>query len=489
MTLLELIKQNPKIHGENGYINSIRKKITSEPISDITDAQGHQYVDLVMEGGTVWGLALIGYTYTLEQAGIRFLNLAGTSAGSINAMILAVLGQSSSPKSEKLLEIFDKMDLKSFVDGGTLASELTKDLEQKDNPWTAMLPKLFGLISIGKFGKDKLGINPGKKFEDWLHDRLNENGITNTEQLFQKLRNNGLEIRADSGRRSNSEDVDRFQKNFLTNELAIIASDISTQSKITFPHMAKLYWDDPLKINPKFFVRASMSIPLFFEPVRLGNLPMHRTEHWKALTGYSGTIPEVAYLVDGGVISNFPIDVFHSHDCVPLCPTFGAKLGKDREFPSTIENISGFATAIIETLRHNNDFTFIFKNEDYKLLITNIDTSQKYTPNALIEKKSFLKKITDLFTKKESDTFNSMDFNMSDEKKAALFALGANAAYEFICGNKIYDDYKNLTPLPAGSIPPFDWKAYKDLRARLKVSDTEEYRARKQRIEHFSLLP
>lgn len=76
MTLLQLIKDDKTIHGQNGYINAIRNKINLEPISDITDDQGNQYVDLVMEGGTVWGLALIGYTYTLEQAGIRFLNLA-----------------------------------------------------------------------------------------------------------------------------------------------------------------------------------------------------------------------------------------------------------------------------------------------------------------------------------------------------------------------------------------------------------------------------
>ena len=37
-----------------------------------------------MEGGGVLGIALTGYTYILEQAGIRFLGVGGTSAGSIN---------------------------------------------------------------------------------------------------------------------------------------------------------------------------------------------------------------------------------------------------------------------------------------------------------------------------------------------------------------------------------------------------------------------
>ena len=52
-------------------------------VSDTVDEAGHQYVDLVMEGGGVLGIALLGYTYALEEAGIRFLSIAGTSAGSI----------------------------------------------------------------------------------------------------------------------------------------------------------------------------------------------------------------------------------------------------------------------------------------------------------------------------------------------------------------------------------------------------------------------
>jgi len=49
--------------------------------SDVIDEEGHQYVDLVQEGGGMLGIALVGYTYVLEQMGIRFVSLAGTSAG------------------------------------------------------------------------------------------------------------------------------------------------------------------------------------------------------------------------------------------------------------------------------------------------------------------------------------------------------------------------------------------------------------------------
>lgn len=66
----------------NNMIQKIKEKIGKEPISDLEDDQGNQYVDIVLEGGGVLGIALVGYTYAMEQAGIRFLNIAGTSAGS-----------------------------------------------------------------------------------------------------------------------------------------------------------------------------------------------------------------------------------------------------------------------------------------------------------------------------------------------------------------------------------------------------------------------
>ena len=74
--------------------------------SDIVDKDGNQYVDLVQEGGGVLGIALVGYTYMLENAGIRFFNLAGTSAGAINTLMLASVGKIHQAKSEKIIRIW-----------------------------------------------------------------------------------------------------------------------------------------------------------------------------------------------------------------------------------------------------------------------------------------------------------------------------------------------------------------------------------------------
>src|SRR5690349_5640602 len=98
-------------------------------VSDIQDTLGRQYVDLVQEGGGVHGIALAGYTYMLEKMGITFMSMAGTSAGSINTLLLnavnteaeaKLLGQPGNyytTRSEKVLEYLAGKDLKDFVDG------------------------------------------------------------------------------------------------------------------------------------------------------------------------------------------------------------------------------------------------------------------------------------------------------------------------------------------------------------------------------------
>ncbi|WP_262901605.1 patatin-like phospholipase family protein [Salegentibacter tibetensis] len=85
--------------------------------SDVYDDRGNQYVDLVQEGGGVLGIALVGYTYILEKAGIRFYSLAGTSAGSINTLLMAGVGKPGEATAERIIEIMGDKDFFDFVDG------------------------------------------------------------------------------------------------------------------------------------------------------------------------------------------------------------------------------------------------------------------------------------------------------------------------------------------------------------------------------------
>jgi NTE family protein len=91
-------------------------------------------VDLVQQGGTMLGIGLLGYTYIMERAGVRFRSMAGTSAGAINTLLIAALPekiyQERSPfavesrqatKSEFIAHLVAARNFSSFLDRtGTL---------------------------------------------------------------------------------------------------------------------------------------------------------------------------------------------------------------------------------------------------------------------------------------------------------------------------------------------------------------------------------
>ena len=120
--------------------------------------------------------------------------------------------------------------------------------------------------------------------------------------------------------------------------------------------------------------------------------------------------------MDGGIMSNFPINLFHQPYQVPRAPTFGAKIGIDRHRPAVVTKPSQLLAAVLDAARHTLDYDFILQNPDYSKLVTMIDTG----------------------------SHNWLNFNMHDDDKVDLFVRGAKKAAEFLCG--------------------FDWQDYKQIR-------------------------
>jgi len=89
--------------------------------------------------------------------------------------------------------------------------------------------------------------------------------------------------------------------------LKIIASDITKKEIVILPDDLPKYGFDPMEFEIAKAVRMSASIPLFFSPVII---ECDRCE---------------SYIVDGGVLSNFPVWIFDV-DGAPGWPTFGFKL-------------------------------------------------------------------------------------------------------------------------------------------------------------------
>lgn len=169
---------------ENGLVLSLLEELKEtvgpdKSFSDIIDDKGNQYVDLVQEGGGVLGVALVGYVYVLEQMNIRFLSLAGTSAGSINTLLMAAAGKIDEAKSDWILDCLCNKKLYDFVDGDNDAREFIDSLL---GDVSNIKLTLKGAQVIDNF-RDDFGLNPGKNFHDWMKNLLNQKKIKSMEDL------------------------------------------------------------------------------------------------------------------------------------------------------------------------------------------------------------------------------------------------------------------------------------------------------------------
>jgi NTE family protein len=349
----------------------------------------------------------------MEQMGLRFLSLAGTSAGSINAMLLAGLGDASKSKSDQVIEALVNKNLYDFVDGNKDSKEFITALVEKAGR-VKMVWK--GWQIIDEVFED-LGLNPGDDFLNWLKKFLKKNGVVtlaDLEKQFGTLPSNLL-IRPG---------VDKTLDG-LKPKVAIVAADLTTETKVDFPRLAQLYWSQPEKISPAYYVRASMSIPYFFSPMIISDIPQGQIakKNWAELVHFEGELPKETYLVDGGIMSNFPIDIFHKKNSVPRLPTFGVRLGIDRNKANKITSPLNLFGAMFNSLRHLHDYDFILRNPDYRMLISKIDIG-------------------------DHDWLN---FGIEDKAKVDLFRRGAEAASLFL--------------------RDFNWIEYKKIREQMNIPD------------------
>lgn len=409
---------------ENGQVLSILKELKEtlgeKRFSDIIDLDGNQYVDLVQEGGGVLGVALAGYVYVLEEMGIRFLSLGGTSAGSINTMLMAAAGTCDTKKSDWILECLCNKNLYDFVDGDSDARDFI-DALLSDAGMLKLAIK--GAQVIDNF-RDDFGLNPGKNFHHWITNLLNQRGIKNYRDL-KELRKQGIsKVQREDGSVNKLMQINQDGSHTEYNnpehwgDMAIISADITTQSKIVFPKMMDLFYSNPDVQNPADFVRASMSIPFFFVPFRISNIPsgVESWNKWNEYTGLQTSVPGEVMFMDGGIISNFPIDIFHNNHKVPVSPTFGIKLGLDKNEINKNDKIFSVVSSMFDTARYAYDFEFLNKNPDFRNLIGYIDTG----------------------------SHNWLDFSLTEEAKVDLFIRGARTAAQFLT--------------------KFDWEKYKKIR-------------------------
>jgi NTE family protein len=481
--------------------NNGKRPVYSDLIKN-ENGRVYEYVDYVQEGGGVLGVALVGYTYVMEKMGFRFLKLAGTSAGAINTMMLAAVDKTNYKneqfeyQSEIVLQEMLNYDLWQLVDGHWFAKWLIKIFVNKPfgkklltwllacsvaipvlyTVYALVIPRLITtevLFSMGfqafdntlraiatvamllfvfevalilyfryRFARAGYGINPGRKFHEWMNDILKRNHIHNSADLeaAMKKRTDDLVLRDERLVQNLPGDNTAIAKPYLT----IVASDITTQTKVEFPLMAKDYWTDPNAVSPADFVRASMAIPVFFEPFKVEVKPQVQThsrlQKMKAnMADDTDNSSKIVSFVDGGILSNFPINVFHNPNIkVARLPTFGVKLEDEKHITDSKEQkekpkLITFIGQVFSTIRFYYDRDFLKRNEIYEKTIAHVDV----------------------------EGYNWLNFGMDYETKVELFKKGVDAARIFFLGGQIWVDGKER------KFDGYDWQAFKDLRGKV----------------------
>lgn len=165
--------------------------------------------------------------------------------------------------------------------------------------------------------------------------------------------------------------------------LVVTASDLSRRRLVRIPWDLSTYGIDPDEFPVARAVHASSAIPYVFEPVRVAG----------------------ATWVDGGLLSDFPVQLFDRPDAQPRWPTFGIRLSARPGIPPThpVHGPVSLGLAAIETLVSNQD-------------------------NAYIDDPCTVRRT--IFV--DADEVSPIDFDITAQQREALYQRGLQAGQQFL---------------------------------------------------------
>jgi len=326
---------------------------------------GTHDADGVFQGGGVKGIALVGALIGFaEQGWTNWVNVAGTSAGSIIAAYLAC--GHDADDLEKLLRETPYPKFEDFGAGGKL---------------------IGGTLNLVRHH----GLAHGEYFHSWFLEQTEGKTFGDVKAAGRTLK--------------------------------LIAADVTNRDLLVLPDDLAAYRQpggsepiDPDSFRISDAARMSMSIPFFFQPVELVRIE----------TGKPATI------VDGGMLSNFPVWLFDVDDRDPKRPTFGFRLVGGK-------GVGGGIQAIVDGLGWP----------------VQLGSNMFHTAMEAWDKR-FMSHSTYVRTCPVSaGEIGTTDFNLTPEQQDWLIESGKKAAADFLAHFSL-DQYFNtfgrrLTPETAGA--------------------------------------
>ena len=364
--------------------------------------------DMVFEGGGAKGMVFVGAMQEFEARGHIHDRLLGTSAGAITATLLAA-GYSSDEMLEALAEKKGEKSVFSdfmgepgsfsnspLVKDGALARLLTnidipllpnaleKRLDQAIINWVASNPRASHLFSFVELG----GWYSADNFLKWISKKMDSGTINGKPRNFSKM--SLKQFHEASGK-----------------DLSLVGSDTTAEMMLVLNHRTAP------ELPVAWAVRMSMSIPLLWQEVV-----------WQKEWGkYRGMDMEGHTIVDGGLLSNFPIELFIS-ELKTVTDVMGDK---------TSENVLGML--IDETLPVPGTQAVKDDTDNGKFDINKLATVQRL--NHLINTvtgardKSVIEAFENYVARMPAKGYGTTEFDMTDERRNTLVQAGRKAMQNY----------------------------------------------------------
>ena len=266
------------------------------------------YKSFVFSGGGVLGISYLGLLEYLDQINLtpQLERVAGASAGAITACVTCF-----NTSFEELKSIINTLDYTQIPDKNGDLSDMDEPSRLFPKAVKEHLDNIFGNIDCVYRMVKRFGWYSSNYFYGWIRKVI--------AAQFDPLLKKPPYTFADFANPAIHKEGRIFK------ELYIVGTDVSKSISTVFsleatPHM-----------EVAEAVRISMSVPLFFEAVHTN-------------CDICPRIDSPLYYVDGGLLYNYPINLFD--EMYPPCETLGAYF-KSTPKPRNINNLVEFIAATI----------------------------------------------------------------------------------------------------------------------------------------------
>jgi NTE family protein len=300
--------------------------------------------------------------------------IEGTSSMGVAEMLIDGVFSGGGIKGLALIGAYEEIERRGFKfvrvagtsAGSIIAAFIAAGYSSKE------INSLFNELDVGNL-LDQQRTNFSFPFAKWIHIYLRMGlykGVKLEKWLSEKLACKGLQTFGD----------------LPPQTLRIIASDLTNGQMLVLPDDLHTYGISPNSFSIARALRMSCSLPYFFEPVKL-----------KSSKGTN-------VVVDGGVLSNFPIWLFEQPNGKKTRPVLGLKLSQHIQGApkNKVNNAIQLFEALFETMKDAHDARHISKKLEKSIIFI------------------------------QTKGFSTTEFHLSEEKKQELYEMGRKSASTFL---------------------------------------------------------